>query len=88
MFPFDEAIVETMSLKDLSWDDGHHHSSFMPSLRAMFNCIEHFLAQVPSPPLQFPVLTHDVFTEGNLSNITQPVQVKGQSMGHPIERSY
>ena len=32
VFPSDEAIMETMSLEDLPWSDGHHHSSFMSCL--------------------------------------------------------
>ena len=42
VFPSDEAIVETLSLTDLPWDDGHHHSSFLPRLRAMSTCLERF----------------------------------------------
>lgn len=39
VFQSDESIVETMSLEDLPWSDGHHHSLFMPCLRAMSNCL-------------------------------------------------
>ena len=60
-----------MSLEDLSWSDGHHRSSFMPGLGAMSMCLERFSTQVPSPPLKMPILTHEVFAEGNLSKITQ-----------------
>ena len=70
-FPSDEAIVETISLEDLPWSNGHHRSSFMPSLGAMSSCLERFASQVPTPPLQTPILTHEVLSEGNLSNITQ-----------------
>ena len=76
VFPSDEAIVETMSLEDLSWNDGHHLSSFMPGLGAMSTSLECFVSQDPSPLLQFPVLTHDIFTEGNLSNITQTMPIE------------
>ena len=51
VFPSDEAIMETMSLEDLSWDDGHHHSSFMPGLGAMSKYLDRFVSQAPSPPL-------------------------------------
>ena len=74
-FPSNEAIVETMSLEDLSWSDGHHRSSFMPGLGEMFDCIERFASQVPTPPLQTPILTHEVLSEGNLSNITQTMPI-------------
>ena len=74
-FPSDEAIIETMSLEELPWGDGHHRSSFMPSLGAMTNCLERYATQVPTPPLQTPILTHEVFSEGNLSNITQTVPI-------------
>lgn len=74
-FPSDEAIMETMSLEDLPWSDGHHCSSFMPCLGAMSNYLEHFSSQVPSPPLQMHILTHEVFAEGNLVNITQTMPI-------------
>ena len=51
IFPSDEAIVEKMSLEELPWSDGHHRSSFMPSLGAMSDCLECFGSQVPTPPL-------------------------------------
>ena len=70
VFPSNEAIMEAMSLEDLPWDDGHHHSSFLHGLGAMPTCLKHFSSQVPSPLLQQPVLTHDVFKNGNLCNIT------------------
>ena len=76
IFPSNEAIVETMSLKDLLWDDGHHPSSFMPSLGAMSTCLERFSSQVPYPPLKIPILTHEVFTEGNLNKITQTMPIE------------
>ena len=75
IFPSDEAIVETMSLEELPWSDGHHRSSFMPSLGAMSDCLEHFASQVPTPPLQMQILTHEVLSEGNLSNITQTIPI-------------
>ena len=62
VFPSDEAIVETMSLEDLSWSDGHHRSSFMPGMGAMTNFLERFTYQVPTLPLQTPILTHEVLS--------------------------
>ena len=41
----------------------------------MSNCLERFVSQVPSPPLQTPILTHEVFAEGNLGNITQTMSI-------------
>ena len=64
-----------MSLEELPWGDGHHRSSFMPSLGAMTDCLERYATQVPSPPLQTPILMQEVFSEGNLSNITQTVPI-------------
>ena len=64
-----------MSLKDLPWSDGHHRSSFMPSLREISNCLERFSSQVPSPPLQTPIFTHEIFAEDNLGNITQTMPI-------------
>ena len=57
--------------EDLLWSDGHHCSAFMPGLGDISNFLERFSSQIPSPPLQMPILTHEVFSEGNLSNITQ-----------------
>ena len=52
-FPSDEAIIETMSLEELPWSDGHHRSSFMPSLGAMSDCLERDVSGYlsPEPPL-------------------------------------
>ena len=75
VFPFDEAIMETMSLEYLPWSNGHHRSSFIPGLGAMSNYLEHFSSQVPSLPLQTPILTHEVVTEGNWGNITQTMPI-------------
>ena len=68
-------VVETMSLEELPWSDGHHRSSFMPSLGAMLNFLERFASQVPTPPLQTPILTHEFLSEGNLRKITQTMSI-------------
>lgn len=74
-FPSDESIIETMSLEELPWGNGHHRSSFIPSLGAMIYCLERYASQVPTPPLQTPILMHEVFSKGNLSNITQTIPI-------------
>ena len=63
VFSSDKAIMETMSLEDLSWSDGHQRSSFIPGLGALYNCLENFSSQVPSPPLQTPILTCEVTSQ-------------------------
>ena len=67
--------MKTISLEDLTWSDGHHRSSFMPCLRAMSNYLERFALHVPSLPLQMPIFTHEVFSDGNLGKITQTMPI-------------
>lgn len=88
VFPSNEVVVETMPLEDLPWNDGHHRSSFMPGLGAMSTCIEHFVSQVPYYSLQLLVLTHDIFTEGNLSNITQTMPIDISIKTEIVENPY
>jgi len=38
IFPTDEAIIETMSLKEPPWFDNHHRSSFLPAQQDMLTC--------------------------------------------------
>ena len=47
-FPSDEAIIETMSLKEPPWSYDHHHSSFLPAHQEMLTCLERFAPCLPS----------------------------------------
>ena len=71
IFPYDEAIIETMSLEEPPWSDHHHRSSFLPTHREILTCLEWFDPHLPSQPLQTPIQIYQVSSEGNMENITQ-----------------
>ena len=72
-FPTDESIFEVMSLEKIPWNGLHHRSSFLPSLDEMPSCLEAFISHCPAPPLQAPILVHEVLSEGNMGNITATI---------------
>jgi hypothetical protein len=71
IFPTDEMIMSIM--EDTPWDDGHHHSILFLEQHTIENY------QQISTPSTFVVIstipesTHDVFYEGNLSNISPTI---------------
>ena len=76
-FPSDESIMEIMSLEDTPWDDGHHHSSFLPELETIES---HLGSSFPCEEIensQTPILIHDVLSKGNFKNIfvTMPINI-------------
>ena len=71
IFPFDEAIIETMYPEEPPWHDHHHRSSFLPAHQNMLTCLERFAPCLPFQPLQTPIQVHQVSSEGNMGNITQ-----------------
>jgi len=67
--------MEVMSLEEISWEDHHHQSSFLPPFHMV---AEHFTSIVSSDIVtnrQFPILTRSVDFEGNLCNITKTMPV-------------
>jgi hypothetical protein len=76
-FPTDESIMEIMSLEDTPWDDGHHHSSFLPKLETIESHLESSFPSEEIENSQTPILIHDVLSEGNLGNIsiTMPINI-------------
>jgi len=69
-FLADEGIMEVMSLMEPPWIDIHHRSSFLPCLVVMSTVFEE--SSYPFPP---PIVTHEVWSEGNLGNITQTMSI-------------
>ena len=67
--------MEVMSLEEPPCNDTHHCSSFLPSSTVMSTCLKELSSQFPSLPLQVPIMTHEVWSEGNLGNITQKMPI-------------
>jgi hypothetical protein len=70
IFPTDEMIMMIMSMEDTPWDNGHNcsilfleHETIESYQRILTPSIVVVISFVPKP-------THDVFYEGNLSNIS------------------
>jgi hypothetical protein len=70
IFPMDEMIMSVMSMEDTPWDDGHHRSILFLEQHT----IEGYQwISTPSTVViisTIPESTHDLFYEGNLSNIS------------------
>ena len=81
IFPSDEAIIETMSLKEPPWKDHHHRSSFLPVHQDMLTCLEWFSPCLPFQPLQTPIQIYQVSSKGNMGNVTQtqPIDISAKS---------
>jgi hypothetical protein len=67
--------MEMLSIDDLSWDDNHHRSSFLPPLEEIHEDIRSvFLPDVTNVP-QSLILTQDTLSEGNMSNISTTIVI-------------
>lgn len=69
-FLVDEDIMEIMSLEEPPWIDTHQRSSFLPNPAIMPTAFEE-----SSSPFLPPTITHEVWLEGNLGNITETVSI-------------
>jgi hypothetical protein len=73
IFPTDKIIMYVMSMEDTPWDDGHHRSI----LFLKQHTIESYQwISTPSTVVvisTIPESTHDMFYEGNLSNISPTI---------------
>lgn len=69
-FLADEGIMEIMSLEEPPWIDTHHRSSFLRHPTVMSTSFEE--SSSPFPP---PTVTHEVWSKGNLGNITQTMPI-------------
>jgi hypothetical protein len=73
IFPTDEMIMSVM--EDTPWDDGHHRSILFLEQHTLEN---YQRISTPSTVIvisMVPVTTHDVFSEGNLSNISPTIPI-------------
>jgi hypothetical protein len=73
IFPTDEMIMSVM--EDTPWDDGHHRSILFLEQQTLEN-----YQQISTPSTivvisTIPGSTHDVFAEGNLSNISPMIPI-------------
>lgn len=69
-FLADEGIMEIMSLEEPPWINNHHRSSFLPRPMVMSTSFED--SSYPFPP---PTVTHEVWSKGNLGNITRMILI-------------
>jgi hypothetical protein len=75
IFPSDKSIMEMLNIKEAPWDDNHHHSSFLPSLDDIEKDISSiFPSDIVDSP-QYPILTQDTISEGNLGNISSTITI-------------
>lgn len=76
ILPTSESIVEVMYLDETPWNDARHHSPFLPSLCDIPLGLENFVSHNPMHQLQTPVPVHEVFSEGNMGNITETMPME------------
>ena len=73
--PFDESIMEFISLDEMPWKDQHHRSSILPNFHMVKDQFATtFSSDIVTNP-QPLVLTIDVDFKGNLSNITKTISI-------------
>lgn len=65
-----EGIMEIMSLEAPPWIDTYHRSSFLPCMVVISTAFEESSSFFPPP-----TITNEVWTEGNLGNITQTILI-------------
>jgi hypothetical protein len=73
IFLMDEMIMSVMSMEDTPWDDGHHCSILFLEQHTIEGCQ---WISTPSTVVIIPTVlesTHDMFYEGNLSNISPTI---------------
>jgi len=68
-----------MYLEEPPWTNTHNHSGFLPSSTVMSTCLEEFSSKFPFLALQVPIMTHEVWSEGNLGNISQTMPIDNSS---------
>lgn len=69
-FLADERIMEVMSLEEPPWINTYHRSSFLPCPMVMYTIFKE-----SSSPFPLSIVTHEVWSEGNLGNITQTMPI-------------
>ena len=75
IFPSDESILEVMCLEEWPWEDLHHRASFLPNLTTVEKDIKSIITTDIVQHPQTPILIDDVFSEGNLANISVTMSI-------------
>jgi hypothetical protein len=67
--------MEMLRIDELPWDDNHHRSCFLPPIKEIQEYIHSIfpLDVVDSP--QYPILTQDTTSEGNLGSISSTISI-------------
>jgi hypothetical protein len=73
IFPMDEMIVFVMSMEDTPWDDGHHRSILFLEQHTIESYQWISTSSIIVIIYTVPESTHDMFYEGNLSNISPTI---------------
>jgi hypothetical protein len=73
IFPTDEMIMSVM--EDTPWDDGHHRSILFLEQHTLENYQRISTLSTVVVISMVPVTSHDVFAEGNLSNISPMIPI-------------
>jgi hypothetical protein len=73
IFPTDEMIM--FVTEDTPWDDGHHHSILFLEQHTVENYQRILTPSTVVVISTVPETTHDVFAEGNLSNISPTIPI-------------
>jgi hypothetical protein len=73
IFPTDKMIMSVM--EDTPWDDGHHQSILFLEQQTLENYQQILTASTIVVISIVPISTHDVFAEGNLSNISPTIPI-------------
>jgi hypothetical protein len=63
--------MEAMNALENPWDGMHHHASFLPNLECLKVDIKNLDFTDNVQWKQSRIIIHDVFTEGNLVNISK-----------------
>jgi hypothetical protein len=73
--PSDEAIMEVMASVDRPWEDMHHQASFLPNLERLEVDMKNLVSIDNVEWYQSPIMTHDVYSKGNLENISKTIPI-------------
>jgi hypothetical protein len=75
IFPSYESIMEMLGIKDAPWNDNHNCSSFISSLDDTEKDISSIFPSDIIDSTQYPILTRDTISEGNLGNISSTIMI-------------
>jgi hypothetical protein len=75
IFPSDESIMEMLSIEEVTWDDNHCRSCFLPSLDEIEKDIHSIFPNGVSISPQAPILTQDTISKGNVGSISSTIVI-------------